>query len=95
MTRQSFATKRPFPLRRASIVWKGNLFVASLQRGRILRTGHLERVVFNERGEELRRESLLTELKQRIRDVRQGLDGLLYVLTEENEAALLRIEPGE
>lgn len=75
--------------------WKGNLFVASLQRGRILRTGHLERVVFNERGEELRRESLLTELKQRIRDVRQGPDGLLYVLTEENEAALLRIEPGE
>jgi glucose/arabinose dehydrogenase len=41
----------------------------------------------------VRREWLLAELKQRIRDVRQGPDGLLYVLTEENEAALLRIEP--
>jgi glucose/arabinose dehydrogenase len=43
--------------------------------------------------EELRRESLLTDLKQRIRDVRQGPDGLLYVLTEEEDGALLRIEP--
>jgi len=41
----------------------------------------------------LRRESLLTELGQRIRDVRQGPDGLLYVLTEEDDGALLRIEP--
>ena len=73
--------------------WKGNLFVASLQTGRILHTGHLERVVFNERGQELRRESLLTELKQRIRDVRQGPEGLLYILTGEDKAALLRIEP--
>ena len=43
--------------------------------------------------EELRRESLLTELHQRIRDVRQGPDGMLYVLTEEEDGALLRIEP--
>jgi glucose/arabinose dehydrogenase len=42
---------------------------------------------------ELRRESLLTELHQRIRDVRQSPDGLLYVLTEEENGALLRIEP--
>ena len=73
--------------------WKGNLFVGALMVGRIPRTGHLERIVLNERGEELRRESILTELRQRIRDVRQGPDGLLYVLTEENEAALLRLEP--
>lgn len=73
--------------------WKGNLFVASLQTGRILRTGHLERVVFNDKGLELRRESLLLDLKQRIRDVRQGPDGLLYVLTEADNGALLRIEP--
>ena len=56
-------------------------------------TGRLERVVFNEKMEELRRESLLTDLKQRIRDVRQGPDGLLYVLTEEEDGALLRLEP--
>ena len=47
-------------------------------------TGHLQRVVFNDRGEETRREMLLTELRQRIRDVRQGPDGLLYLLTDEN-----------
>ncbi len=75
--------------------WKGNLFVGSLMTGRIGRTGHLERIVFTENGEELRREWLLTELKQRIRDVRQGPDGLIYVLTEANRAALLRLEPVE
>ena len=55
-------------------------------------TGHLERIVFSEKGE-LRREWLLGELKQRIRDVRQGPDDLLYVLTEEKEGSLLKIEP--
>lgn len=73
--------------------WKGNLFVGSLMVGRVPRTGHLERIVFNDKGEELRRESLLQAQRQRIRDVRQGPDGLLYLLTEENRAALLRLEP--
>lgn len=73
--------------------WTGNLFVGSARQGEIPRTGGLERVVFNERLEELRRETLLTELHQRIRDVRQGPDGLLYVLTDEDDGALLRIEP--
>jgi aldose sugar dehydrogenase len=72
--------------------WKGNLFVGSMTVGRIARTGHLERIVFNDKGEQ-RRESLLTDLRQRIRDVRQGPDGLLYVLTDEDPGALLRIEP--
>jgi aldose sugar dehydrogenase len=52
--------------------WKGNVFVGSMRTGEIPGTGHLERIVFNERTEELRRESLLGELRQRIRDVRQG-----------------------
>ena len=73
--------------------WKGNVFVGGLRHGEIPRTGQLVRIVFNEKQEELRRESLLTELRQRIRDVRQGTDGLIYLLTEEDEAALLRIEP--
>ena len=73
--------------------WQGNLFVGGMMTGRVPQTGHLERIVLNQYGEEVRREWLLAELKQRIRDVRQGPDGLLYVLTEENEAALLRIEP--
>jgi glucose/arabinose dehydrogenase len=43
--------------------------------------------------EELRRESLLREFRQRIREVRQGPDGLLYLLTDAKEGAVLRIEP--
>jgi glucose/arabinose dehydrogenase len=35
------------------------------------------------------------ELKQRIRDVRQGPDGLLYLLTDHAYGALLRVEPAE
>ena len=73
--------------------WNGNLFVGSGRRGQIPRTGGLERIVLNDKLEELRRESLLTELHQRIRDVRQGPDGLLYVITDEDDGALLRISP--
>jgi len=73
--------------------WKGNVFVGGMRQGEIPGKGRLDRVVFNAKMEELRRESLLTDLHQRIRDVRQGPDGLLYVLTEEEDGALLRIEP--
>jgi glucose/arabinose dehydrogenase len=73
--------------------WKGNVFVGSMRTGGIPGTGHLERIVFNRNTEELRRESMLNELKQRIREVRQGPDGLLYLLTDEDDGALLRIEP--
>ncbi|HET9217164.1 MAG TPA: PQQ-dependent sugar dehydrogenase [Terriglobia bacterium] len=72
--------------------WKGNLFVGSMTVGRIGGTGHVQRIVFNERGEQ-RRESLLTDLRQRVRDVREGPDGLLYLLTDEIAGALLKIEP--
>jgi glucose/arabinose dehydrogenase len=74
--------------------WKGDVFVGSLRTGEIPGTGHLERILFNEKMEELRRESLLVDLRQRIRDVRQGPDGLLYVLTDEKNGAVLKIEPG-
>jgi glucose/arabinose dehydrogenase len=74
--------------------WKGNLFVGSAQRGEVPRTGGLERVVVNARLEDVRRETLLGDLHQRIRDVRQGPDGLIYVLTDEEDAVLLRLEPG-
>jgi glucose/arabinose dehydrogenase len=73
--------------------WKRNLFVGGLREGETPRTGHLQRIEFNERWEEIRREPLLRELKQRIRDVRQGPDGLLYILTAEAQGALLRLEP--
>ena len=62
--------------------------------GEIPNTGRLERILINENMEELRREPLLVDLRQRIRDVRQGPDGLLYLLTDYDEdAALLRIAP--
>jgi glucose/arabinose dehydrogenase len=75
--------------------WKGDVFVGSMRTGEIPGTGHIERILFNEKMEELRRESLLTEFRQRIRDVRQGPDGLLYVLTDEKPGAVLRIEPAQ
>jgi glucose/arabinose dehydrogenase len=74
--------------------WKGNLFLGSMTVGRLPGTGNLQRIVFNENGEQ-RRESLMTDLHQRIRDVRQGPDGLLYLLTDENDGAILKIEPGQ
>ncbi len=73
--------------------WKNNLFVGSIQRGRIPGTGGLERVVFNDKMWELRRETIVTELKQRVRDVRQGPDGLIYILTDEEDGAVIRLEP--
>ena len=73
--------------------WKGNILVGSIQRGRVPGTGHLERIVFNDKLWEQRRELMLEDLHQRIRDVRQGADGLIYVLTEEDDGAVLKIEP--
>jgi glucose/arabinose dehydrogenase len=67
--------------------WKGNVFVGALV------GAQLQRIVFNLNGLPTRRTPLLTELKQRIREVRQGPDGLLYLLTDEDAGALLRIEP--
>ena len=37
----------------------------------------------------------LKDLRRRIRDVKQGPDGLLYLLTDEADAVMLRIEPAE
>jgi aldose sugar dehydrogenase len=73
--------------------WKNNLFVGGLQFGRIPGTGQMHRIVFNENWEELRREAFFIDLRQRIRNIRQGPDGLLYVLTDEDDGAILRIEP--
>jgi glucose/arabinose dehydrogenase len=75
--------------------WKRNVFVGGLRQGEVPRTGQLQRIVFNAQWEEIRREPMLRELGQRIRDVRQGPDGYLYVLTEEANGALLRMEPGD
>ena len=75
--------------------WKGNVFVGAMLGGAVQGVGHLERLVFNEQWDETARQSLLTDLKQRVRDVRQGPDGLVYVLTDEENGSLLRLEPGQ
>ena len=38
-------------------------------------------------------ERLLAEVRERIRDVRAGPDGLLYVLTDSSDGRILRLEP--
>jgi aldose sugar dehydrogenase len=75
--------------------WKNNVLVGAMLGGAVQGVGHLERLVFNENWDETSRQSLLTDLKQRIRDVRQGPDGLIYVLTDEDNGALLRLEPAQ
>lgn len=66
--------------------WKGNLFVGALA-GQALHRLVLdgERVV----GEE----ALLGDLRQRIRDVRQGPDGAIWVLTDDRDGLLVRVGP--
>jgi aldose sugar dehydrogenase len=73
--------------------WKNNLFVGSARYGEIRGFGHLERVVLNDKFEDIRRERLLDDLHQRFRDVRQGPDGNIYALTDQEVGALLKIEP--
>ena len=73
--------------------WKGDLFAAGVRYGEVPGTGRLDRILINEKFEELRRESLLLDLHQRIRDVKAGPDGFLYVATDEEAGAILRIEP--
>jgi glucose/arabinose dehydrogenase len=76
--------------------WTGNAFIAAMGRGS-LGTRQLHRIVFNRQGRVQRNggRTLLAELEQRIRDVRQGPDGLLYLTTDEPAGAVLRIEPVE
>jgi glucose/arabinose dehydrogenase len=75
-----FYTGNAFP------AWRGSLFVGALRDMRLVRV-----VIENNRvtGEE----HLLTDRKQRIRDVRQGPDGALYVVTDQENGELWRIAP--
>jgi glucose/arabinose dehydrogenase len=73
--------------------WQNNLMVGIVIRGRVNGASGVERVVFNEKMWETRRETFLGDLKQRIRDIRQGPDGLIYLLTEEVDGTVLKVEP--
>ncbi|WP_082524579.1 PQQ-dependent sugar dehydrogenase [Pseudorhodoferax sp. Leaf274] len=68
--------------------WQGNLFVGSLKFSR------LYRLEIGADGKVVREQPLLEDVDQRIRDVRQGPDGLLYVLTDASNGQLLRLVPG-
>ncbi len=75
--------------------WKRNLFLGSMRMSNSPRTGHIERIVFNENWEVIRSEMLLVDLHQRIRDVEQSPDGYLYVITDEGaDSVLMKLEPG-
>lgn len=75
--------------------WKGDIFVGALRTGEIPGTGHLERILVNENMEELRREILLYGLGQRIRDVKQGPEGYIYLAVEQKDGSILRIVPAD
>jgi len=75
----SFYVGRPLP-------WRGDLLLATMSRS-------LVRIGFDASGKPASQEKLLTELGQRLRDVRVGPDGLVYVLTDETAGALLRVAP--
>ena len=66
--------------------WQGSLFVGSLKFG----TLHRLEVAG---GKVQREEKLLQGNGERIRDVRQGPDGLLYMVTDSPQGRLLRLQP--
>lgn len=77
--------------------WKGNIFVGALGEASHLGARQLHRIALSRLGHPQRGRNwtMLHELKRRIRDVKQGPDGLLYVTVDAVEGAVLRIEPVE
>lgn len=68
--------------------WRNSVFIGALANQNLIRlTLDGDRVVAQE--------WLLTDRKQRIRDVRQGPDGYVYVLTDASPGELLRLAPAE
>lgn len=69
--------------------WQGHLFVGSLK------SSCLNRIELTSpyAGKVQRESKLMSEVGERIRDVRQGPDGLLYVLTDSNNGKLIRLQP--
>ncbi|NQW01004.1 MAG: PQQ-dependent sugar dehydrogenase [Rhodospirillales bacterium] len=67
--------------------WQGNLLVAALKYQLVARlTLDGDKVVAEER--------ILADLDERIRHVRQGPDGYIYLLTDDDDGRILRLEPG-
>ena len=66
--------------------WKGSLFIGSLQPGLLTR-------LTLDSGRVTREDRYLGERGERIRDVRQGPDGRLYLVTDEADGKILRLDP--
>ncbi len=67
--------------------WRGDLLMATMSRSVL-------RVSFDAQGRVIGQERFLTELQQRFRDLKVGPGGELYIITDEPQAVLLRVEPG-
>ncbi|MEY4416769.1 MAG: hypothetical protein RIQ53_4062 [Pseudomonadota bacterium] len=67
--------------------WQGSLFIGAL------RAQALVRITLDERQRPVAQERLLQDLGERIRDVRQGPDGWLYLLTDSPDGRILRLRP--
>ncbi|GAA6212039.1 PQQ-dependent sugar dehydrogenase [Hyphomicrobiales bacterium 4NK60-0047b] len=65
--------------------WQGNLFVGALA------GAHLRRIVF--KGDKVIKQEALLKHTARFRDVKTGPDGYIYLLTDDSEGQLLRLEP--
>jgi glucose/arabinose dehydrogenase len=65
--------------------WQGNLFAGALV------SQDIRRIELDESGKVIMEETI--PIGQRVRDVRQGPDGLLYILTDEPNGQLIRLEP--
>ncbi|MGH2405302.1 MAG: PQQ-dependent sugar dehydrogenase [bacterium] len=67
-------------------LWKGSVFIGSLTPGLLVR-------LTLESGRVTREERYLGDLRERIRNVRQGPDGVLYLLTDSRDGRILRVVP--
>jgi aldose sugar dehydrogenase len=74
--------------------WKGNILLGSMGQFEGDRAFVL-RVVVDANGKFVSQHKIMTGLGQRIRDVRTGPDGYVYLLTDETTGAMLRLEPGK
>ncbi len=66
--------------------WQGDLLMGA-------HTRSLVRIRFDDDGQPIHEERMLEELAQRVRDVRVGPDGFMYLLTDETAGAMLRVMP--
>ncbi|MBX7146347.1 MAG: PQQ-dependent sugar dehydrogenase [Alphaproteobacteria bacterium] len=66
--------------------WKNNLFLGALSGECLIRLEIKENKIVKE-------ERLLQDLEERIRDIQQGPDGLIYLITDNDDGRILRLEP--